>query len=176
VTRIALAEGANAGAVLGSCVVVLAAIGLAPSFSWVPEVPLLALVTLLPLGVFGLTGFQVGLRSRRMFGGLLAGAVVGAISGGAGGLSYVLFGRPLLNIAVGSAAQSRVSTGRWGHERPRTGSPHGRGTHALHRDRTQRPRRLDERRGAGGYLLVQRLTDEDRAIIGRALRRETTEA
>jgi hypothetical protein len=94
VTPIALWEGARAGALLAVCVVVLAVIGLTPSFSWVPEVPLLAVAILLPLVVYGLTGFRVGLRSQQMLGGLLAGAVAGIISGGFGGLSYVWFGKP----------------------------------------------------------------------------------
>jgi hypothetical protein len=101
VTRIALSEGARAGAALGICVVVLAVIGLTPSFSWVPELPLLGLAVFLPVFVYGLTGFRVGVRSQRVLGGLLGGAVAGAISGGIGGLTYVLFGKPLLNIVVG---------------------------------------------------------------------------
>lgn len=36
------AEGVRAGLVLAACVVVLAILGLDPSMSWVPEVPLLA--------------------------------------------------------------------------------------------------------------------------------------
>ena len=102
-SQIAISEGTRAGAALAACVVVLAVVGLTPSLSWVPEVPLLAVATLLPLFVLGLTGVRVGLRSRRMLGGLLAGAVAGAISGAVGGITYVWFGKPLLNIAVGLA-------------------------------------------------------------------------
>jgi hypothetical protein len=101
VTRIAFAAGVPAGAALGVCVVVLAVIGLTPSLSWVPELPLVGVAILLPLAVFGLTGFRAGQRTKRIVGGLLAGAVAGIISGGVGGVSYVFFGKPLVNIAVG---------------------------------------------------------------------------
>lgn len=100
-TRIALSEGLGAGALLGACVVALAVIGLTPSLSWVPEIPLLGVAILLPLFVYGLTGYRAGLRSRQVLGGLVAGAVAGAVSGGIGGLSYVLFGKSLMNIAAG---------------------------------------------------------------------------
>lgn len=100
-TRIALSEGTRAGAVLSACVIVLAVIGLTPSLSWVPEVPLLASATVLPLFILLLTGLQAGRRSRRMVGGLLAGAIAGAIGGMFGGLAYVWFGKPFLNVLVG---------------------------------------------------------------------------
>ena len=95
----AFAAGVRAGAALGVCVAVLAVIGL--SLSWVPELPLLGVAILLPLAVFGLTGFLAGQRTKRIVGGLLAGAVAGVIGGGVGGLSYVFFGKSLVNIAVG---------------------------------------------------------------------------
>jgi hypothetical protein len=101
VTRIAVAAGVRAGAALGVCVVVLAVIGLTPSMSWVPELPLVGVAILLPLFVFGLTGFRAGQRTQGIMGGLLAGALAGVISGGVGGLSYVIFGKSLANIAVG---------------------------------------------------------------------------
>jgi hypothetical protein len=101
VTRIAVAAGVRAGAALGVIVVVLALIGLTPSMSWVPELPLVGVAIVLPLFVFGLTGFRAGQRTRRIVGGLLAGAVAGVISGGVGGLSYVIFGKSLVNVAVG---------------------------------------------------------------------------
>jgi len=69
--------------------------------SWVPELPLVGVAIVLPLFVFGLTGFRAGQRTHRIVGGLLAGAVAGVISGGVGGLSYVIFGKSLVNIAVG---------------------------------------------------------------------------
>ena len=99
--RIVLAAGVPAGAALGVCIVVLAVIGLTPSLSWVPEQPLVGVAILLPLAVFGLTGFLAGQRTKRILGGLLAGAVAGIISGGVGGVSYVFFGKSLMNIAVG---------------------------------------------------------------------------
>ncbi|MFN2519813.1 MAG: hypothetical protein ABR525_02070 [Candidatus Limnocylindria bacterium] len=100
-SHIALVEGIRTGAALGVGIVALAVAGLAPAFSWIPEVPLIVVAILLPLAAYGLTGFRVGRRSQRMLGGLLAGAVAGALSGGIGGVSYVVFGKPFLNIAVG---------------------------------------------------------------------------
>ena len=102
-TRVAFSEGARTGIALGICVVALALVGLTPSFSWVPELPLLAVAVLLPVFVYWLAGFRVGLRSRKVIDGLFAGSVAGAISGAVGGLSYVWFGKPLLNVLVGLA-------------------------------------------------------------------------
>jgi hypothetical protein len=98
---VGLAEGLRIGLVLGGCVVVLAVVGLAPSFSWVPEVPLLAMAVVLPIAAYALAGSRAVVRARRWSDGLVAGAVAGALSGAIGGVSYVLFGKPLLNIAVG---------------------------------------------------------------------------
>lgn len=100
-TRIGFAVGVRAGVVLAVCVVVLAVIGLTPSLSWVPEVPLLAVAVLLPLLVFGVTGVRAGQRTQAMVGGLLAGAIAGVISGAAGGVAYVIFGKSLMNVPVG---------------------------------------------------------------------------
>jgi hypothetical protein len=66
-----------------------------------PEVPLLAVAFLLPLGVYAFTGFRAGRRSARILDGLIAGAVAGVISGGIAGVSYVLFGKSVMNVAVG---------------------------------------------------------------------------
>ena len=102
-SRGVLSRGTRAGAMLAAFAVALAFVGLSPSFSWVPEIPLLAVATLVPLSVFATTGFRAGRQSGRVVDGLAAGAVAGAISGAVGGLSYVYFGKPALNIVVGLA-------------------------------------------------------------------------
>src|ERR1700694_4535013 len=98
---IALFEGTCAGMALGVCIVGLAILGLSPSFAWIPEVPLIALALLLPIATYGLTGYRAGRRTGRIAAGAVAGGVAGGISGVAGGLSYVAFGKPILNVAVG---------------------------------------------------------------------------
>src|SRR5207249_12067223 len=94
VTQSALSEGTRAGGVLAVWTIVLAVLGLAPAFSWIPEVPLLTVGAVVPAVVLGFTGFRVALNSRRIPPGVIASALAGAISGGVGGLAYVVFGRP----------------------------------------------------------------------------------
>lgn len=98
---IVLVEGVRAGVALGACVVVLAVLALTPSMSWIPEVPLIGAAILLPFAAFGLTGYRAGKRSGRTVAGALASGLAGAISGAVGGVSYVLFGKPVLNVAAG---------------------------------------------------------------------------
>jgi hypothetical protein len=81
-------------------VVLLAFVGLAPAFSWVPEAPLLAVSVLVPLVAYAITGVQ---RSRLVRDGVAAGAVAGITSGFVGGVAYVFFGKSLLNVPVGLA-------------------------------------------------------------------------
>jgi hypothetical protein len=100
-SRTAVWEGMRVGAVLAVCVVVLAILGLTPSLSWIPEVPLIGTAILLPIVAYVLTGFWQGRRSGRLLAGAVAGAVAGSISGAAGGLSYVLFGKSPINVLVG---------------------------------------------------------------------------
>jgi hypothetical protein len=98
---VALAEGLRIGLPLGMCVIALAVLGLSPAFSWIPEVLLLATAAIAPVAAFAFAGSRAATRTRRWTDGLLAGAIAGTLSGAAGGLSYALFGKPLLNIAVG---------------------------------------------------------------------------
>jgi len=95
-------------------VVVLAVLGLMPSLAWIPEDPLLAAAILLPLAACGLAGFRAGARCGAIVAGALAGVVAGSIGGGVGGVSYVLFGKPLLNVAggllLGSVAGAAAGT------------------------------------------------------------------
>jgi hypothetical protein len=87
--------------VLSAFVVLLAFVGLTPLFSWVPELPLLAVSVLIPLVGYAATGYQAQRQSGRVGGGVLAAAVAGVVSGLAGGVSFVLFDKSLLNIPVG---------------------------------------------------------------------------
>jgi hypothetical protein len=82
-------------------VIVLAVVGLSPQFSWVPEVPLLAVAVLVPIVGYLMTGMSAGRRTQRVRGGVAAGATAGVISGVIGGVCYALFGKSLLNIVVG---------------------------------------------------------------------------
>lgn len=99
--RTVLLEGVRTGLALGACVVVLAVLGLTPSLSWIPEVPLLGAAVLVPVAACALTGLRVGRQTGDVLSGAVGGAMTGAIGGGLGGLSYVLFGKPVLNIIVG---------------------------------------------------------------------------
>jgi hypothetical protein len=100
---IAMALGIRAGILISAVVVLLAFVGLTPSFSWVPETPLLVIAVLVPIAGYVLTGALGGRRSGRLSSGVVSSAIAGVVSGFAGGLSYVLFGKPVLNIAVGVA-------------------------------------------------------------------------
>jgi ABC-type uncharacterized transport system permease subunit len=82
-------------------VVLLAFIGLTPALSWVPEVPLLVVSVLIPLVGYAITGYRAGMISGRVTSGVIASAVAGAVSGFVGGLSFVAFDKPVLNIPVG---------------------------------------------------------------------------
>ena len=95
--------GLRIGVVLAVSVVVLAVVGLTPSFSWIPEIPLLLLAALIPLIGFAFAGYRSASASHRVLDGMIAGAVAGLLSGAIGGLSYVLFGKPLLNVIIGPA-------------------------------------------------------------------------
>jgi hypothetical protein len=100
-SRAVLVEGVRGGVALGACVIVLAVLGLTPSLSWLPEVPLVTVALLLPVVAYALIGRRAGLRSGRLASGALAGALAGAISGGVGGVAFVLFGKSALNVAAG---------------------------------------------------------------------------
>lgn len=68
-----------------------------------PEVPLLAVSVLVPLVGYAVTGFRAERRSGRVRNAALASAVAGVVSGLAGGLTFVLFGKSLFNVPVGIA-------------------------------------------------------------------------
>src|SRR5881398_446343 len=80
--RPALAEGVRGGIVLSIAVILLAILGLTPSLSWIPEVPLIAAAIAAPVVGYALTGYRAGRRSGRIAAGGLAGTIAGGISGG----------------------------------------------------------------------------------------------
>jgi len=79
----------------------LAIVGLTPSLSWFPEVPLILTALLIPVLGYGLAGYRSASVSHQLLDGVIAGAVAGIISGAVGGMTYVVFGKPLLNAVVG---------------------------------------------------------------------------
>ena len=101
---VVLSEGLRGGAILGTVAIALGVTGLSPSFRWIPEVLLLAAFILLPIAIVGVAGYRAGSRARAAMPGALAGALAGAIGGFVGGLTYVAFGKPMLNVAVGLLA------------------------------------------------------------------------
>jgi hypothetical protein len=78
VNQIVVVEGFRSGAILGACSVVLALLGLAPVFAWLPEISLVGAAILVPVAILGWTGFRAALRSGRIVAGPLAGALTGA--------------------------------------------------------------------------------------------------
>jgi hypothetical protein len=95
-------EGLLGGAILGVTGIVFGVLGLSPSFSWIPEALLLAAFVLVYVGIAGAIGGRAGMHSGRVMAGTLAGLIAGAIAGCAGGLTYVAFGKPVLNVVIGT--------------------------------------------------------------------------
>ena len=102
--EIAISAGLRFGLLLGLVVVVLGVLGLSPSAAWIPEVLLLAAFAFFPIAIVGVTGFRVGRLERSLAAGALAGAIAGGIGGCIGGLTYVAFGKPVVNVLVGLIA------------------------------------------------------------------------
>ena len=84
--------------------VILGVLGLSPSLTWIPEVPLLAAFVLVPTAILAVTGALVGRIDGSVRAGWFAGAIAGAIGGCVGGLTFVAFGKPVVNIAIGLVA------------------------------------------------------------------------
>ena len=100
----ALTAGVGAGAVLAAVSICFAILGLTPSLSWIPEVPLLTIAGLIPIALLVRTGYRAWKRFRTTLMAAIAGATAGAIGGCAGGVAYVVFGKPALNVVVGTIA------------------------------------------------------------------------
>ena len=101
---VVLSEGLRGGAILGLVAIALGVTGLSPSFRWIPEVLLLSAFVLLPIAILGVAGYRAASRARGVMPGTLAGAIAGAIGGCVGGLTYLAFGKPVLNVVVGLLA------------------------------------------------------------------------
>ena len=99
-----LAEGLKGGVAVAVVSMLFAVIGLSPSLTWVPELPLIAAAVLIPMAIIGVAGFRAGAQTRLVWAGALAGSLGGAIGGLVGGFAYVFFGKPTLNVAVGLVA------------------------------------------------------------------------
>lgn len=93
-----LSEGLLGGAILSVVAIVLGVLGLSPTFSWIPEALLFAAFVLVPVGILGAIGGRAGMHSGRVMAGTLAGLIAGAIAGCVGGLTYVAFGKPVVNV------------------------------------------------------------------------------
>ncbi len=98
----AVTAGVRAGAVLAALVILFAILGLTPSLSWIPEVPLLTVAGVMPIAVLTMTGYRARKSSGSILMGAIAGATAGAIGGCAGGVAYVLFGKPAFNVVAGA--------------------------------------------------------------------------
>ncbi len=97
---VVLREGLSGGAALGVFAAVFAALGLTPSLSWIPEVPLLGIGILVPVLILVRTGYRTGGRGATVAAGAIAGALAGAAGGLVAGIAYVLYGKPLVNLPV----------------------------------------------------------------------------
>src|SRR5207245_7704203 len=58
-----LSEGLREGVILGVVTVALGVAGLSPSFTWIPEVPLLAAFALVPAVLVGVAGYPAAERA-----------------------------------------------------------------------------------------------------------------
>jgi hypothetical protein len=97
-----LTAGFRAGAVLAAFAIVFAILGLTPSLSWIPEVPLLTVAGVVPIALLTVTGYRARKSSGSILMGAIAGATAGAIGGFAGGVAYVAFGKPVFNVVAGT--------------------------------------------------------------------------
>ncbi|MDQ2950955.1 MAG: hypothetical protein M3R54_01685 [Chloroflexota bacterium] len=91
--------GAQGGLALSVVAVALAIVGLAPAFTWIPEVPLLLVAALLPIAGLTITGRR-GAADGPVRHGAFAGALAGAMCGAAAGVCYFAFGKPFANLVI----------------------------------------------------------------------------
>ncbi|HEV2034939.1 MAG TPA: hypothetical protein VGU71_12190 [Candidatus Dormibacteraeota bacterium] len=101
-TTRALTAGVRAGAVLAAFAILFAILGLTPSLSWIPEVPLLTVAGVLPVAVLTVMGYRTWKSSGVVLMGAIAGATAGGIGGCVGGVAYVAFGKSPFNIVAGT--------------------------------------------------------------------------
>ncbi|GAC1684244.1 MAG: hypothetical protein PVS2B1_03570 [Candidatus Dormibacteraceae bacterium] len=100
--RRALIAGVGSGALLAGFAILFAILGLTPSFSWIPEVPLLAIAGVVPVAVLMVTGYRAWKSSGSIRMGAIAGATAGSIGGFTGGVAYVVFGKSIFNVVAGT--------------------------------------------------------------------------
>jgi hypothetical protein len=98
----ALTAGVRAGAALAAFAILFAILGLTPSLSWIPEVPLLTVAGVVPIALLTLTGYRAWKSSGLILMGAIAGATAGGIGGCAGGVAYVVLGKPVFNVVAGT--------------------------------------------------------------------------
>jgi hypothetical protein len=99
---------------LAGFAVVFAVLGLTPSLAWIPELPLLGAGALIPVAILAVAGYRAGWR---------AASLAGAIGGAAGGIAYVVYGKAIVNVAVGillgtvGGALIGAASARWARRR-----------------------------------------------------------
>jgi hypothetical protein len=98
----ALTLGGRAGAALSAFAILFAILGLTPSLSWIPEIPLLGIAGVVPIALLLVTGYRTWKRFGLIRMGAIAGATAGGIGGCAGGVAYVVFGKPVFNVVAGT--------------------------------------------------------------------------
>ena len=102
--RKGLAFGIAGGLLLALFAVVFALLGLTPSLSWIPEVPLLAAAVIIPVGILLVTGHRAYAMTLDTVAAMLAGSLAGALGGLAGGVSYAVAGKSAVNVVAGLLA------------------------------------------------------------------------
>ena len=99
-----LAFGIAGGLSLALLAVVFAILGLTPSLSWIPEVPLLAAAVIVAMAILLVTGHRAYIRTLDVVAAMLAGSLAGAVGGLVGGVSYVVAGKSAVNVVAGLLA------------------------------------------------------------------------
>ncbi|MDQ2923708.1 MAG: hypothetical protein M3Q90_05380 [Candidatus Dormibacteraeota bacterium] len=97
-----MTAGVGPGIVLAVFAIVFAILGLTPSLSWIPEIPLLIIAGSVPIALLLATGYRAWKSFRITQMAATAGAAAGGIGGCAGGVAYVVYGKPALNGVVGT--------------------------------------------------------------------------
>ena len=113
-----MTAGVGPGIVLAVFAIVFAILGLMPALSWIPEIPLLVIAASVPIALLLATGYRAWKSFRITQMAATAGAAAGGIGGCAGGVAYVVYGKPALNVVVGTivgiAAGAALGTvGAW---------------------------------------------------------------
>jgi hypothetical protein len=97
-----LIGGVVAGAVLAAFAILFGVLGLTPSLSWIPEIPLLTIAGVVPIAVLTVAGYRAFRSSRTIVMGAIANATAGGIGGFPGGMTYVMFGKSALDVVAGT--------------------------------------------------------------------------